>query len=242
MTLEARDFDLAAFMDDTARFWAAAADEKGLRLGVSPMAEPLWLKGDPFRLRQIVNNLMSNALKFTPQGGCVTFGVTTRDGALDDVAVVMTVADQGPGIAPDAMARLFSPFAQGSAQVARTYGGTGLGLTVSRDLARLMGGELSARSEDGQGAVFMLEISLPRGVPVDQALEDTAAPPVLDRRLRVLAVDDHEINRRTLALGSASPGCRAVDGVGWGIGPEGPGRAGVRCRVDGRQHARHRRQ
>ncbi|NAW11182.1 ATP-binding protein, partial [Salmonella sp. gx-h1] len=84
-----------------------------------------------------------------------------------------------------------SPFAQGSAQVARTYGGTGLGLTVSRDLARLMGGELSARSEDGQGAVFMLEISLPRGVPVDQALEDTAAPPVLDRRLRVLAVDDH---------------------------------------------------
>ena len=200
MTLEARDFDLAAFMDDTARFWAAAADEKGLRLGVSPMAEPLWLKGDPFRLRQIVNNLMSNALKFTPQGGCVTFGVTTRDGALDDVAVVMTVADQGPGIAPDAMARLFSPFAQGSAQVARTYGGTGLGLTVSRDLARLMGGELSARSEDGQGAVFMLEISLPRGVPVDQALEDTAAPPVLDRRLRVLAVDDHEINRRTLAL------------------------------------------
>ncbi len=200
MTLEARDFDLSAFMADTARFWAAAAQEKGLRLEVSAVADPLWLKGDPFRLRQIVNNLISNALKFTPQGGCVTLGLSTRQEPQDHVAVTLTVADQGPGIAPDVMARLFSPFAQGSAQVARTYGGTGLGLTVSRDLARLMGGELSARSEFGQGAVFALEATLPQGEPVEEQGEQGMTAPQLQHRLRVLAVDDHEINRRTLAL------------------------------------------
>lgn len=158
------------------------------------------MKGDPFRLRQIVNNLISNALKFTPKGGCVTLGLSTRQEEQDHVAVTLTVADQGPGIAPDVMARLFSPFAQGSAQVARTYGGTGLGLTVSRDLARLMGGELSARSEFGQGAVFALEATLPQGEPVEEQGEQGMTAPQLQHRLRVLAVDDHEINRRTLAL------------------------------------------
>nr|WP_314438525.1 ATP-binding protein [uncultured Brevundimonas sp.] len=200
MTLETRDFDLSAFMADTGRFWAAAAQEKGLRLEVSAVAAPLWLKGDPFRLRQIVNNLISNAVKFTPQGGCVTLGLSTRRESQDHVAVTLTVADQGPGIAPDVMARLFSPFAQGSAQVARTYGGTGLGLTVSRDLARLMGGELSARSAFGQGTVFALEATLPQGEPVEEQGDQAMTAPQLQHRLRVLAVDDHEINRRTLAL------------------------------------------
>lgn len=98
------------------------------------------------------------------------------------------------------MTRLFSPFAQGSAEVARTYGGTGLGLTVSRELARLMGGDLTATSVEGQGATFTLCVDLPPGTPV--APEDAAdtAPPAPMRRIRVLAVDDHEINRRTIAL------------------------------------------
>lgn len=199
MTLEARDFDLAEFTAEAARFWSAPAAEKGLILVARGPVEPLWLKGDPHRLRQIVNNLISNAVKFTPRGEVIL--EARADPAPDGARrLVLSVRDQGPGIAPDAMARLFSPFAQGSAEVARTYGGTGLGLTVSRDLARLMGGDLTADAAEGGGAVFTLEAILPEGRAVDRAEQALAAPRDLVRRLRVLAVDDHEVNRRTLAL------------------------------------------
>lgn len=194
MTLEVRDFDLTALLADTARFWAAPAKEKGLTLNAPADGAPVWRRGDPYRLRQILNNLISNAIKFTAAGE------VALEARVDGEAVTLTVRDQGAGIAPEAMSRLFTPFAQGSAEVARTYGGTGLGLAVSRDLARLMGGELTAASVSRQGAAFTLSLTLPEGAPV--AAEDTfdAAPPTLTRRLRVLAVDDHEINRRTLAL------------------------------------------
>lgn len=203
MTLETRDFDLAAFVQDTVRFWSPPAAEKGLTLVAPAASDPLWLKGDPFRLTQIVNNLMSNALKFTASGQ-VTLNLATEATA-EGVRLRLTVQDQGPGIPPAAMARLFSPFDQGSAQVARTYGGTGLGLTVSRDLARLMGGDLTARNNGSDetpapGAAFTLDVVLRHGVAVAANEAQVDARPVLAPRLRVLAVDDHEINRRTLAL------------------------------------------
>lgn len=198
MTLETRDFDLRALVAETERFWSARAAEKGLALSARGPDQPLWLKGDPHRLRQIVNNLISNAIKFTPRGQvAVEASASPVEGGL---RLRLTVRDQGQGIAPEAMARLFSPFAQGSAKVARTYGGTGLGLTVSRDLARLMGGDLTAVSVEGQGAAFTLEVTLPEGVPTPEDALAEARPVALDRRLRVLAVDDHEVNRRTLAL------------------------------------------
>jgi signal transduction histidine kinase/ActR/RegA family two-component response regulator len=198
MTLEARDFDLAALVEDTARFWAAPATEKGLTFVAPAPADPVWLVGDPYRMRQILNNLISNAIKFTEAGEVALEVALEPRGDLN--ALRLTVRDQGAGIAPEAMGRLFTPFAQASAGVARTYGGTGLGLTVSRDLARLMEGDLTAESHPGEGAAFTLSVGLPTGRPV--AVEDgfDAPPPELKRRLRVLAVDDHEINRRTLAL------------------------------------------
>ena len=198
MTLEQRDFDLAAFAVEAARFWAAPAAEKGLTLSAPALAGPVWLMGDPFRLRQIVNNLVSNALKFTERG---TVTIEVEAGPLGDGrrTVRLTVRDQGVGIPAEAMDRLFAPFAQASSEVARTYGGTGLGLTVSRELARLMGGDLTAASTAGQGAAFTLSIELPEGEPVVGDDLDAVAP-ALQRRIRVLAVDDHEINRRTLAL------------------------------------------
>ncbi|RZJ29039.1 MAG: response regulator [Brevundimonas sp.] len=198
MTLETRDFDLTAVLADTARFWAAPAKEKGLTLAAPGDGEALWLKGDPYRLRQILNNLISNAIKFTDKGAVALEATVTGEG--DRRSVTLTVRDQGTGIAPDAMSRLFTPFAQGSAEVARTYGGTGLGLAVSRDLARLMGGELTAASVAGEGAVFSLSLTLAVGQPVAEEAGTDVAGPELARRLRVLAVDDHEINRRTLAL------------------------------------------
>jgi signal transduction histidine kinase/ActR/RegA family two-component response regulator len=198
MTLEARNFDLSNFVAQTERFWSAPAAEKGLSLETIAPATPAWLRGDPHRLRQVVNNLMSNAIKFTPRGRiALEAEVEPVEGGM---RLRLTVRDQGQGIAPEAMARLFTPFAQGSAEVARTYGGTGLGLTVSRDLARLMGGDLTADSVPGQGAAFTLEVLLPVGDPIEDEAVADAAPGVVTRRLRVLAVDDHEVNRRTLAL------------------------------------------
>lgn len=198
MSIEARDFDFAAFIDDTARFWETAAAEKGLTLRRPVLQGPVWLLGDPYRLRQIANNLLSNAVKFTPAGEIV-LEADLADGLDGDVSLVLRVRDDGPGLPEDAMDRLFTPFAQASAEVARTYGGTGLGLTVSRELARLMGGELSAGNAPGGGAVFTLEVVLRAGRPV-AAADPAAAIPVSARALRVLAVDDHEINRRTLEL------------------------------------------
>lgn len=219
MSLESRDFDLSGMISDTERFWRAQVAGKGLALRATALEPGQWLRGDPYRLRQILNNLMSNAIKFTARGEIAVEVAVTSLGS-GERAVTITVRDEGAGIAPEAMDRLFTPFAQGSSEVARTYGGTGLGLKVSRDLARLMGGDLTVESTPGAGAVFTLSLRLAVGEPVTGD-EATAIPaPELQPSLRILAVDDHEINRRTLALvlqplgvelSTASDGLLALD-------------------------------
>lgn len=214
MTLEERDFEVSALISDTERFWRAQALEKGLDLRAGGALQPMWLKGDPYRLRQILNNLLSNAIKFTAAGR-VDVEVLLEDLGSAECELRITVRDQGPGIPPAAMDRLFAPFAQGSSEVARTYGGTGLGLKVSRDLARLMGGDLTVVSAPGEGAAFTLRVRLPVGAAVS-AQSDLSFRADLRPRLRILAVDDHEINRRTLALVLQPLGvelCTASDGL-----------------------------
>ncbi|WP_419756283.1 ATP-binding protein [Brevundimonas sp.] len=199
MAIESRDFELGELVRDTARFWTAPAAEKGLVLDLAvDHDEAVWLRGDPYRLRQIINNLVSNAIKFTP-AGVIRLEAAAPQGD-GQHCLTLTVVDQGAGITPEAMNRLFSPFAQGSAEVARTYGGTGLGLTVSRELARLMGGDLTVKSAPGEGAAFTLCVDLPAGQPTQANEGFEGSAPTLTRRIRVLAVDDHEINRRTIAL------------------------------------------
>lgn len=199
MSLEVRDFDLSSLVSDTGRFWRPQAEAKGLVLETADVLKGAWLQGDPHRLRQILNNLLSNAIKFTAAGRVV---VEIDVEALDDRsrALLITVRDQGAGISPEAMSRLFTPFAQGSSEVARTYGGTGLGLKVSRDLARLMGGDLTATSLEGEGAAFTLSVLLSAGEATETDVAERSSAATAPRRLTVLAVDDHEINRRTLAL------------------------------------------
>ena len=199
MSLEMRDFNLSGMVTDTERFWRAQAEAKGLSLRAAKVDEDIWLAGDPYRLRQVLNNLLSNAIKFTAEGW-VVIDLDVKPSATGALALRITVQDQGAGISAEAMDRLFTPFAQGSSEVARTYGGTGLGLKVSRDLARLMGGDLTVESVSGEGAAFTLALELSGGRPVEDADDRAAAAPVIQPRLRVLAVDDHEINRRTLAL------------------------------------------
>lgn len=199
MSLEETDFDLTALLEETCRLWAPQATAKGLHLEHEAPATSVWLKGDPYRLRQILNNLMSNAVKFTSEGGIRLEAIVEpqKDGRY---RLRVTVTDQGAGVSPDAMERLFTPFAQGSAEVARTYGGTGLGLKVSRDLARLMEGDVTVVSHPRDGAAFTLTVVLATGRPT--LLPRVIKPDLAQgaSALRVLAVDDHEINRRTLAL------------------------------------------
>lgn len=202
MSLEERDFDALGAIRDATRFWSANARAKGLVLREPPGEQPpAWVRGDPFRLRQILNNLLSNAVKFT-EDGVINLRLCAEPFEDGRVRMTIEVQDNGPGIADDAMGRLFTPYAQASQETARTYGGTGLGLAVSRQLARLMGGELDARAGPERGAIFRLVLVLPAGqeqdAPRPAAQPESAAPDI--GTLRVLAVDDHEVNRRTLAL------------------------------------------
>ncbi|HWE47501.1 MAG TPA: response regulator [Caulobacteraceae bacterium] len=203
MSMEATAFDLRAVVAQTARFWTAEARKKGLKLRVEGAATlPRWVMGDPTRLRQIVNNLISNAVKFTEKGS-VSLKLHAWPSADEGVAVRLQVIDTGPGMDREQLSRLFTPFGQGDASIARNHGGTGLGLVISRQLAQLMGGQLTAYSVKGKGSTFTLAVTLPvaeaPAVP-EAANESAPRQPVDGRALRVLAADDHEINRRAVQL------------------------------------------
>jgi len=195
MSVETIAFDVRSVVVDTVRFWQAEARKKGLRLTLTGARRlPRWVTGDPTRLRQVFNNLLSNAIKFT-DAGRVSLNISS-DGRL----VCFCIADSGVGLSGEQIEGLFAPFAQADASITRTHGGTGLGLALSRDLSRLMGGDLTVDSVLGQGARFTVAIPLPAADPIE-APYDSGEPETADLPpLRVLAVDDHEINRRAMAL------------------------------------------
>jgi len=199
MRVERVDFELRELVSDTAALWSAQAERRGLYLKLEGAESlPLTAAGDPMRLRQVLNNLISNAIKFTDAGGVTVRAVAVRlteaEQHGDDPAdwmVRLTVSDTGPGLDAGQLERLFAPFDQGHDSTARTHGGTGLGLSISRELARLMGGDLFAASPAGQGAAFTLEVALAEA-------RGAAEPPVRD--IRVLVADDHEMGRRAVGL------------------------------------------
>jgi two-component system sensor histidine kinase TorS len=194
VVLEEVPFELQAVLKDVDLLMGPIADEKGLSLRVEgpEVAQP-HLCGDVGKLRQILFNLVSNALKFTQAGG-----VTVSVKALDDRGRYrFSVTDSGKGIAPAALDRIFAPFEQEDAQTARHFGGTGLGLSISRRLAGLMGGSLSVESRPGIGSTFHLDLGfVPMAAPVTQSGEEPSAP----SGLRLLVVEDHPVNQ-TVILG-----------------------------------------
>lgn len=193
MEVESVAFDLRGAVSEALRMWRPEARNKGLKLRVEGAHElPDWVMGDPTRLRQVLNNLISNALKFTAEGA-ITLRLSAQPTG-EGWAVQVAVADTGPGMTPDQVARLFTPFDQLDAATARKHGGSGLGLSISRELARLMGGDLSASSAPGQGAVFTLALTLARAETPAAA----SAPEAV--QARVLVIDDHIINRQAIAL------------------------------------------
>lgn len=203
MEVEAIPFDLRATVNNALKMWRPQAREKGLRMRVEgARALPARVVGDPTRLNQVLNNLLSNAIKFTANGA-VTVRIASAP-APGGWAVSLCVADTGPGMTPEKVARLFMPFEQLEAGAARKHGGSGLGLAISRELARLMGGDLTAVSAPGEGAAFTLELNLPAA----EVAAPAAAPESVEAR--VLVVDDHAVNRQALTLVLAPLGITPV--------------------------------
>jgi signal transduction histidine kinase/ActR/RegA family two-component response regulator len=202
LELKAEDFDLAQSVRDVAALFEPSARAKRLELEVdiSPEAAGVYV-GDAPRIRQVISNLVSNAVKFTAEGR-VRIGVTVEayDGA---AAVMLSVSDTGIGFDAEAAARLFERFEQADGSITRRYGGTGLGLAISRSLAEAMGGRLSAVSAPGEGSTFTCALPLRRSSASAVATPSEPADDVavVDLgQLRVLLAEDHPTNRRVVEL------------------------------------------
>jgi signal transduction histidine kinase/DNA-binding response OmpR family regulator len=188
------EFSLRDCLGDALKTVAVRADAKGLELAydISPDV-PDMLKGDPGRLRQVVLNLVGNAIKFTHEGEVVLqVGVGQR--TPDGVRLRFSVTDTGIGIPPEQQARIFEAFAQADGSSTRRYGGTGLGLTICAQLVTRMGGTVTVESEVGRGSVFRFDADF----GITQSSASPAGPPPALEGLRVLIVDDNRTNRRIL--------------------------------------------
>lgn len=183
-------FELAALVRSVSLPAEAAAAEKGLRLQVSIEASlPPWLSGDEGRIRQVLTNLLNNAVKFTGEGG-----VTLEVAAAGIGRVRFAVRDTGIGIPASKQREIFEAFAQADPSITRQHGGAGLGLTISAQLVRMMGGELELESEPGRGSHFFFTLPLAASAPGRKA-ERLPRPGAAGRRLRVLVAEDNRVNQ-----------------------------------------------
>ncbi len=213
LSLETLDFDLREMIEKVAETLAVRADEKGVELGVLIDQDvPTTLVGDPLRLRQILTNLVGNAIKFTERGA-VAIRVRRNPNVQDAGALLISVIDSGIGIPAEKLARLFDPFSQADSSVTRRYGGTGLGLAIVDRLVRLMGGNITVESDLGRGSTFSFSATF-------AVREVSASDPqscALDLRgIRVLVVDDNEVNR-TIVRETLLPGGAIVTEAASGL-------------------------
>ncbi len=191
--------DLKSFFEGIQRLFEAMARKKGLHLTLAfdPAAQgSYWF--DPLRLRQVMHNLLGNALKFTEQGEVRLSVVTQCDGSGTEF-LHLCVEDTGPGIGIEQQARVFKPFVQVSPLTAAQYGGTGLGLSICQQLVELMGGTISLSSAAGEGTTVCIDLYLERVSGDDMPVVPALALPTVGRRLSVLVVDDLPANRLVLA-------------------------------------------
>jgi len=194
---ELLDFNLHECLETTMKTLALRADEKGLELLYDTGPEvPEIVRGDASRLRQVVINLVGNAIKFTEHGEVVLKVRSERESEKDHV-LNFEVSDTGIGIAPENNELIFQSFSQADSSITRKFGGTGLGLTISKRLTELMGGKIWVESEAGKGSRFHFTIRVQAGDAnaVDAA---TIAPPEILRGVKVLVVDDNRTNRQIL--------------------------------------------
>jgi len=208
LELESTDFDLSDLIEKAIEILAMRANEKGLELACHLSSTiPCALIGDPHRLHQILLNLISNAIKFT-DSGAITVRVTEDPDLPTPGAIRFSVSDTGIGIQSDKLDAIFESFTQGHASITRKYGGTGLGLTISKQLAELMNGRIWVDSTLGQGSTFHCCVQL-AVQPSPTPTPDTV--PVNLQGVRTLVVDDHATNRLILRETLAAWGAQVTD-------------------------------
>ncbi len=205
LEIQDRPFDIAQLAQSIRESYAHQAREKGLafEVAVAPEAHGLW-RGDVDRLRQILGNLISNALKFTLEGAVAVRFASAEDGS----GLRIDVADTGIGIAPEILPRLFDKFVQADSSTTRRFGGSGLGLAICRELAALMGGSIKVQSREGRGSTFTVLVALPREETLTEVhyIDDDDSEAAVSRpstrlartTLRVLAADDNPTNQKVI--------------------------------------------
>ncbi len=195
MTLETLDFDLSTCVEEVLELLAPPAHNKGLEIaGLVYRNVPIHLQGDAGRLRQILMNLISNAIKFTSVGEVIV-RAELRSQTSTTATVHFAVTDTGLGITPEDQCKLFTPFTQVDASTTRKYGGTGLGLAICKQLVNLMGGKIGVESQMGKGSKFWFEIPFAKQIQPISSNQDRG---LLTNR-RLLVVDDNATNRKIIS-------------------------------------------
>jgi signal transduction histidine kinase/CheY-like chemotaxis protein/HPt (histidine-containing phosphotransfer) domain-containing protein len=195
--LDVVSFSPEQVIDDVISLFQPMAAAKGLKIATSVASDlPLWLAGDPARLRQILTNLTGNAVKFTPAGG-INVRCSAETGDDGRVLTRFDVIDTGIGIAKDAAGRLFKRFSQSDNSTTRKFGGTGLGLAICKQITELMGGRIGVAAAPGGGSQFWFEVpftlAAPPVISIEDNTDDSVSQPA--RQLSVLVVDDNRVNR-----------------------------------------------
>jgi len=198
LELESVDFNLRTVVEDVFELLAPRAHQKRLELAsrIEPSVKTV-VRGDPMRLRQVLTNLVGNAIKFTEAGEVVVSVTCNDDPSGPAPRVTFEVRDSGIGMRPEALEKLFSVFMQADQSMSRRYGGTGLGLAISKQLVELMGGSISAESRFGEGSVFRFEVPLPAGEAAAVAIQVNT---MRLRGRRVILVEDNPTNRSILEV------------------------------------------
>ncbi|MGL4265099.1 MAG: ATP-binding protein [Afipia sp.] len=191
-------FDLPALSRAMGDSLAGRAAAKGLQSQVGIAAKlPVFAIGDPVRLRAALENLIDNAVKFTQQGA-VALDVAARAGRGDRIDVTFSVSDSGIGLSLAEIKRLFKPFSQANVSIASRFGGAGLGLSSVRQLARAMGGDITASQRSGGGMTFLLTVALKRAKGLQPSAPGSDSSPHASQGLRILSVEDNPFGRVVL--------------------------------------------
>ncbi len=216
LQLESIPFELPHVLESTIALLAVRARERRLELlaDIAPDS-PAFVRGDPTRLRQVLTNLIGNAIKFTPRGEVVV-SITPAGEVADRVQIRFAVRDTGIGIPADQRAAIFEEFGQADTSTTRKYGGTGLGLAISRRLVGLMGGELAVSSEVGQGSEFHFTLPLEVVAPPSDGADVPVAVHLVGKK--ALIVDDNATNRRIVGDVLRAAGLRIEEAIDGAVG------------------------
>lgn len=193
MEIEQRNFSLTAMLEELQEMMRPQTEQKGLRFQALRRIDHDWLVGDPLRLRQILTNLLSNAIKFTAAGGAVTLQVEEAACEEGTAEYRFSVRDTGTGIPLEDQERVFSAFEQLAPSASRSVG-TGLGLPISRSMARLMGGDLLVKSKPEKGSEFYMTLRFPLGVKTDCPQPEPPGQDQILRGARILLAEDNDLN------------------------------------------------